>query len=124
MWETFVSFIITWISLCLISKILGKGLLATKKSLFLAALSNAIFGAIFRYAAYLGIIYSPIKPHPLLVAAIAFSITLLILPTFTFWFADKFIKGFKVRGRKYFSIACAWFVLIGIIGTGIVGFMP
>lgn len=124
MWETFVNFIITWISLALISKILGKGLVATKSGLFLTALANASFGALFRYGAYLFITMGPFKVPPLLIAMTAMSITLLIIPAFTFWFADKFIKGFKIKSRKYFPTACAWFVLIGFIGVGIYGFLP
>jgi hypothetical protein len=123
MWEIFVSFIITWISLWLISKILGKGLVATAGGLFWAAIANAFFGAIFRYAAFL-LFLSPIKLPQWIIVSILFSITLLILPAFTFWFADKFIKGFKVRSRKYFSTACLWFVFIGIVGVGIANMFP
>lgn len=124
MWDIFVNFIIVWISLALISQILGKGLVATKSGIFKAALANAIFGALFRYSVFLFITMSPVKIPPLLIAMTVIAMTLLVIPAFTFLFADKFIKGFKVKSRKYFPIACAWFVLIGFIGVAIYGFLP
>jgi uncharacterized membrane protein YvlD (DUF360 family) len=117
MLEIFTRFLVTCISLWVLSKILGKGLTATADGLFLTAVLDSVFAAvIFSGFAYL--------PLPRLIVALLIGSFLFVLPAFIFWFADRFVGGFKIKNRKYFVSACTWFFLIMCAGAFISSMLP
>lgn len=117
MTDVFSTFLVAVISLCLTSKVAGKGLKIAPAAIFAASAFYSFFGLLFLAFPW-GLVFKEYTIYWLLI------LDGILLPAFVFWLGDKFLDGFEFKAKKYYSKAIGLFILSTFVGVAIVQLLP